>query len=332
MRRCTRCILPETFPGIRLDENGICQYCRREPEVVQRATNKARLRTRFEELVHQVHGQSGYHCLVSWSGGKDSTYVLWLLRKEYGLRILAFTLDNGFVSPGALRNMRQVAESLGVDQIIVKVRFDLLRKIFLASMQEGMYSPRALERASGICNSCMALAKGLGLRMALEKRIPMLAYGWSPGQIPLASALFRANGRMLRAMIEAAMAPLRQVVGSEITAYFPEERHLEDGCEFPHNVSPLAFLEYNEEIILRRLDSLAWERPKDTDPNSSNCLLNGFANLVHLEQMGYHPYVMELAGLVRKSCVDRQDALDRLEVAAAPEVVAAVRAKLGIHP
>jgi hypothetical protein len=200
-----------------------------------------------------------------------------------------------------------------------------------------MYPPRALERASGICNTCMALAKGIGLRMALEKGIPMLAYGWSPGQIPLASAVLRTNPRMLRAMVDAAMVTLKQMTDLEITTYFPEEHHLEnahhpDTPEFPVNVSPLAFLDYDEEAAVRRIQTLGWQRPQDTDPNSTNCLLNSFANSIHVKQMGYHPYVMELAGLVREGCMSREEALDRLEVAAAPEIVAAVEAKLGIPP
>jgi len=333
MKRCTRCVLPETFPGIQFDEEGVCQYCRRMPAAAeQRAAQKATLRARFEDLAHQVHARPGYHCLMSWSGGKDSTYTLWLLKKQYDLNVLAFTFDNGFVSPTAFKNMRLVGENLGVDHVIVKPRFDLLRQIFVASLQPGMYPPRALERASSICNSCMGLAKGIGLRMALEKNIPMLAYGWSPGQIPLASALFHTNARMLRAMREAGLAPLEKVVGSEVSVYFPEERHLEGTTEFPYNVSLLAFLDYDEETALRCIEPLAWERPQDTDPNSTNCLLNSFANMVHVEQMGYHPYAMELAGLVREGYMSRQEALDRLAVPAVPAVVGAVEAKLGVPP
>lgn len=332
MRRCTHCILPETFPGVQFDDEGICQYCRRVPDIEERTAQKARLRTRFEELVSQVRDRPGYHCLMSWSGGKDSTYTLWLLKEQYDLRVLAFTFDNGFVSLTALKNMREVAENLKVDHVIVKSRFDLLRQVFLASMQPGLYPPRALERASSICNSCMALAKGIGLRMALEKNIPILAYGWSPGQIPLASAIFRTNPRMLRAMVETAMAPLEKATDDQVAVYFPEEHHLENAQECPYTVSPLAFLDYDEEAAVRRIAALAWERPRDTDPNSTNCLLNSFANLVHLEQMGYHPYVMELAGLVREGYMSREEALGRLEVAAVPEVVAAVEAKLGIPP
>lgn len=332
MKRCVRCILPESFPGIHFDKEGVCQYCQRLPDPERRAAQKDQLRARFEERVVQVRAQPGHHCLVSWSGGKDSTYTLWLLKEQYDLNVLAFTFDNGFVSPAALDNMRVVAERLGVDHVIVKPCFDLLREVFLGSTQPGIYPPRALERASGICNSCMALAKGIGLRMALEKDIPLLAYGWSPGQIPPASAFFRTNRRMLQAMVEAAMASLQQMTDSQITMYFPEERHLEQVREFPYNVSPLAFLDYDEETALQCIRALGWRRPQDTDPNSTNCLLNSFANMVHVEQMGYHPYAMELAGLVRVGHMSREEALDRLGLAAAPEIVAAVEAKLDIPP
>jgi tRNA(Ile)-lysidine synthase TilS/MesJ len=329
VNRCTRCILPETFPGIRFDADGVCQYCRRMPSAEQQAARRARLCDQFEELVEQTRSRPGYHCMMSWSGGKDSTYTLWNLKQRYDLRVLAFTFDNGFVSPGALKNMRVVAENLQVDHVIVKPRFELLRQVFLAAMRPGVYSTRALERASGICTSCMALAKGIALRLALREQIPMLVYGWSPGQIPLASALFRFNRRMLEAFMATAMAPLREVVGEEIDVYFPEERDLEQ-VESVTNVSPLAFLPADEETALSSIRPLGWRRPEDTDPNSTNCLLNGFASRVHIEQMGFHPYAMELAGLVREGYMAREEALSRLEIEVAPEIEAAVETKLGL--
>jgi hypothetical protein len=330
VRRCTRCILPATFPGIHFDKAGVCQFCHRQPSPEKRAERKARLRARFEALVEQIRPRPGYHCLVAWSGGKDSTYTLWLLKKQFGLHVLAFTFDNGFVSPAARKNIRVVAENLGVDYILVKPRFDLLRQLFIASIQSDIYPPRALERASSICNTCMALAKGIGLRLALEREIPLLAYGWSPGQAPLSAALFRTTPSMLRAFLRTAMAPLQKATDGKIQPYFPQERHLEAAQELPYNVSPLGFLEYDEASALRRIGGLGWQRPQDTDPNSTNCLLNSFANQVHMEQMGYHPYVMELASLVREGYMSRQEALSRLEAATSPEVVAAVRAKLRI--
>ncbi len=333
MKHCTRCVLPETFPGIHFDEEGVCQYCRQTPDPARRAAQKARLRARFEALVDEIRPLPGHHALMAWSGGKDSTYTLWLLRERYGLRVLAFTLDNGFTSPVTLKNVRVVAENLGVDHIIIKPRFDLLRAVFVASAQRpDLYPPKALERASSICNSCIGIAKGIGLRLALERDIPLLVYGWSPGQIPLASALFCFTSPMLRTFLQAARLPLEKVAGDQIAPYFPPENLLDGRDELPYSVAPLAFLEYHEETVLARTRALGWESPSDTDPNSTNCLLNGFACQVHLEQMGYHPYAMELAGLVREGYISRDEALARLNTPTAPEVLTAVRVKLGLTP
>lgn len=331
MKRCTRCILPETFPGVHFDEEGVCQYCRRAPSPEQREAQKAHLRARFEELVADVRSRPGYHCLVAWSGGKDSTYTLWLLKEQYGLHVLSFAFDNGFVSSQALKNMRTVAENLQLDHTIVKPSFDVLKDVFVASTRPGMYSVKALQRASGVCNTCMTIAKGIGLRIAIEHEIPILAYGWSPGQIPLASAFLHFSPSMVQAAVDAAMAPLETVVNGRIMEYFPERQQLLDAKVLPYIVSPLAFLDYDEEEILHRIRDLAWERPKDTDPNSTNCLLNGFASLIHVRQLGYNPYVMELAGLVRDGYMDREEALSRLKIDPVLPVLAAVEAKLGVR-
>ncbi len=330
MRRCTRCVLPETFPGIQFDTDGVCQYCRQMPSQKRRLEQQTKLLARFEALVADVRPETGYHALMSWSGGKDSTYTLGLLREVYDLRILAFTFDNGFVSPAALDNMRAVADHLGVDHVIIRPSFPLMRHLFAASTDPEMYPPKALERASGICSTCMGFAKGIGLRLALEKRVPMMIYGWSPGQIPMPSAFLRPNRQMLEAMVAAASAPLVQASDGEAARYFPEKRHFRDAERMPVNVSPLIFLEWSEAEAVSAIEGYGWQRPDDTDPNSTNCLLNAFANQVHFAQMGYHPYAMELAGLVRDGYMSREEALARLDAPSEPKLVAQVAARLGV--
>lgn len=331
LKRCTRCVLPETFPGITFDADGVCNHCQHYRGDEHLEKQKARLRRKFDGILVQVTGQSEYDCLMSWSGGKDSTYTLAILKERFGLRMLAFTFDNGFVSPRAFENMRIVAENLGVDHIIVKPRSDLMRRIFVGSAQRSdLYAQKALERASNVCTSCMGLAKGIALRLALERDIPLMAYGWSPGQAPLASSIFRGNPQMIRAMLQATIEPLRSLVGDDIAPYFPSEACLADADSVPYNVSPLAFLDFNEEAEVKHISKLGWQRPDDTDPNSTNCLLNAFAIHSHIEQFGFHPYAMELANLVREGYLDREEAIARLEGPPNQKVLTAVRDKLEV--
>lgn len=333
LKRCTRCILPETFPGIKFDEEGVCNYCLASANTLQKQDRlRERLRHKFHDILEQIRGQNQYDCLMSWSGGKDSTFTLMLLKQEYDLNILAFTFDMGFISPTAFSNMRRISENLEVDHVIVKPRFDLLRQIFVASISRDMYPAKALDRASNICTSCMGMAKGIALRIAIEENIPIIAYGWSPGQAPLTSSIFKTNPQMIQAMLPATVAPLQKVVGDRIAPYFPAEHHFDDPTRFPYNISPFAFLDYDEDTVYARIEELGWERPNDTDPNSTNCLLNAFANEAHLRHRGYHPYVLELANMVRGGYLDREEALMRLRVPPDPVILAAVKAKLGLPP
>ena len=332
MRRCVRCILPETFPGIRLDEEQVCQFCRQMPSEEHRAQQQARLRDQFESMAEQVRRRPGYHCVMSWSGGQASTYVLHLLRRQYQLRVLAYTLDNGFLAPSVFRNTRRVAEHLDVDHVIVKPRFELMRRVFVASCQTDLHPPRALERGSGICNSCTALIRGVGLRLALQHNSPMLAYGWLPGQIPLASAVFRSNKPMMQAMIRSAASRLVAAGGEELGLYFPDEIQLEMAELLPVNVSPLVLLPYEAEEAEREIAAVGWERRLDYPISAATCLLYAYANQLHLVEKGFHPCVMELATMVREGHLDRDVALRRLQDAPANPVMRAVAVKLGLYP
>ena len=75
----------------------------------------------------QHKGRGVYDCLVAYSGGKDSTFTLHWLKTICNLKILAFTFDNWFQSDTAIRNIRSVAENMGVDQMTIRPAFNLFR-------------------------------------------------------------------------------------------------------------------------------------------------------------------------------------------------------------
>lgn len=329
MKICKKCVLPETFPGISFDDEGVCNFCRSfKPEKLEQS--KEKYRERFEQLLAEKRRTGGYSAVMAYSGGKDSTYTLMVLRRRYGLSVLALTMDNGFVSPASIENIRTVVESLGVDHILYKPRFDLLSKIFRKAVSSQMYSAKTLERASTICTSCMGIVKFVTLKTAIEGDIPFIAYGWSPGQAPIEASIFKNNPAMIRSMQKALLDPMREEAGAEIENYFLGELHFERADRFPYNVSPLAFLDYDEELIMEEISKLGWKKPDDTDPNSTNCLLNAFANTIHKNAWKFHPYAFELAKLVREGYLEREEALSRLETPELPEIVSLVRKRLGL--
>jgi hypothetical protein len=136
---------------------------------------------------------------------------------------------------------------------------------------------------------------------------------------------------MLQTMVQTAKTALGKATSDDISVYFPNDQDFEQTTEYPYNVSPLTFLDYTEQIAVERIRAIGWQRPQDTDPNSTNCLLNCYANQTHLSQMNYHPYAMELAGLVREGYMTRSEALEKLQSPGSPEAVAAVEARLSIR-
>lgn len=329
---CRNCVLSNIMDGVKLDETGLCNHCKTAVSEERAAEFRTSLKADFAELVEKVRGKGPYDVVVGWSGGKDSTYTVAMLKREYNLRVLGFSFDNGFVSPAAMKNLFTISENLGVELMIIKPPFELMRQIFGGSvLNEHLYPGRALHRASAVCNSCMGMAKFIAMRIAIEKNIPLMAFGWTPGQAAgKVGSLFKMNPAFARSSMEASAKPLRNMVGAEaIRPYFLEDEHFADPERFPYNVSPLAWIDYDEEMIKEHIKQYGWQKPTDTDPNSTNCLLNTFANVVHIKQKGFNPYAMELAELVRKGRMNRDEAIKRLETREDPKVFYHVGKKLG---
>ena len=93
---CSKCVLPETFPGLQYNESGICNYCLHTP--LPDDDKKNEYLSEFENLLDRTKGKQEYDAIIAYSGGKDSTHTMNILTKKYGLKVLAWTLDNGFLS------------------------------------------------------------------------------------------------------------------------------------------------------------------------------------------------------------------------------------------
>lgn len=333
MTTCTRCILTDGFPGISFDEQGVCNFCRSyKPETVN-AEAKRKYEEKFLGLVKEHRNRSGYDVLMAYSGGKDSTYTLDLFVNRYGLKVLALTFDNTFISERSFVNMRNVTAALGVDHLILRPNPQTLKTIFRTAAKQELYSHKAMERASTICTSCIGLVKAIILRTALEKGIPFVGFGWSPGQAPIQASVMRTNPGLTRATQKTITEPLTNVVGSAeiLSQYFVTDQQFDNAERFPWNIHPLAFLEYNEEKMMARNMELGWERPLDTDPNSSNCLLNAYANQVHHDRYGFHPYAWEIANMVRSGVMTREKGMEKFENGENPDLVKYAQDRLEDH-
>ncbi len=328
---CNRCILPSTFPGISFNSEGVCNHCQRYKGDAATVSSQEKYEKKFLKLLEEKRPASGYDVLVAYSGGKDSTYTLDVFVNRYGLRVLALTFDNGFISPRAVENIGEVCGNLGVDSLIVRPPAPLLHKIFRTAASRELYSAKTLERASTICTSCIGMVKGIVLRTAVEKRIPFLGFGWSPGQAPVQSSVMKTNPALFKSTQSAILSPLQEIAGDAVLQYFVSEEQFAQKELFPYNIHPLAFLPYDENAIKERIAEFGWVKPDDTDPNSSNCTLNAFANQVHRARYDFHPYVWEIANMVRTGVLSRDEGIEKIEPPEDEAMVGYSRGVLGLE-
>ena len=122
LRRCTRCILPESMPFIEFDEKGVCNYCRNYEKL------EVKGREGLEEALSQYRRRDGEaDCIVAFSGGRDSCYGLHMLKTEFGMNPIALTYDWGMVTDLARRNQARVCGKLGIEHIIVSANIEKKR-------------------------------------------------------------------------------------------------------------------------------------------------------------------------------------------------------------
>lgn len=115
LKRCSRCILPETFPFIQYDATGVCNYCRN-----YRLKNQPKPFEDLLDLIEPYRRTDGKpDCIVPFSGGRDSTYALHIIKTKLGLNPIAFTYDWGMVTDLGRRNIARACGKLGVENIIV---------------------------------------------------------------------------------------------------------------------------------------------------------------------------------------------------------------------
>ncbi len=128
-RTCIRCINDKTVKKITFDEKGLCSHCSCYDKYKPLLKDYDQLEKLFLEKI-SAPGDYAYDAAVGFSGGKDSTYVLYKLVKEYKLKVKAYTLNNGFMSNEAKAKIDRLVKEIGVEHEYIIYDDALLKKTY----------------------------------------------------------------------------------------------------------------------------------------------------------------------------------------------------------
>lgn len=169
LQYCVRCCMPETQEGIGFDEMGICRACQSSEQKIHIdwSERKESLRTILDEA--KAKAGNNYDCIIPISGGKDSTFQLHVLTKEFGMKPLAVTFSHNWWSETGWYNLVNSLETFNVDHIVFNPNRALINKL-------------AKRSVAGIGDVSWHDHAGVGafpLHIATKFKIPLLIWGES---------------------------------------------------------------------------------------------------------------------------------------------------------
>ena len=307
LTHCKRCGLSDAVPGVQFLERDLCETCFEFDTYKERAAAYFPDTPELERKIARAASSSNgkFDAIMMLSGGKDSTYAAYRLA-DYSSRVLAVTLDNGYISDQAKENIQRVTNDLGWEHRYLST--DKMNQIFVDS----------LKTHSNVCQGCFKALYTLVFRTALAEGAPMVVTGLSRGQFfetRLTPELFR-NSAPTCAQLDDMVARARKAYHAEddeISRLLKTD-DLKDG-RFLSQIEVLDIYRYIDVPVSEIYDFLEkntpWRRPTDTG-RSSNCLINDAGIYVHKTREGYHNYALPYAWDVRMGHKTREQALEEL--------------------
>jgi len=290
-----------------MDARRLCRLCRepaRTADAIELAQAERRLREQdLENTLAAVKGRGRpYDALVCLSGGKDSLYLLYRLKIDYGLNVLAFTTDVS-IPEAAWQSIRRTVGKLEVDHLVYRPPDAFYRKLFrhLLTQQE--------ERGAVYTVSYVyaPLFEGDALQVAMEKGIPLVAAGYSPGQ-PEPERMVYEFSRKMVAATDWTPPGLRDVgifSEAELARFWNPSRY-PSGTQFPRYLAPYHAWDYDQDHVMREVVRLGLvDKPSHASPVVSNYPINWLLMYSDLLNFGYNPYAPEFAALIRSGKASR---------------------------
>jgi tRNA(Ile)-lysidine synthase TilS/MesJ len=294
---CSRCILPMKEEETSVASGRQCALCDRYDKKWKGHDWQAS-RLEFKRSIEESRNRgNGYDCIVPVSGGKDSSYVLYVLRKQYGLRTLAVHYDNWFQSPEAHDNVRSLVRRLGTGLISHCHAWEPLKEL---------YKTYTVRTGGDICATCNMGVSHAVYKIAEAENIPLIIWGYSPvlENTPIYSGKRYCREKMYRNVLMGTGA--ESLAGLLAYDHFKRRNHFKSLYFF-------AYHEYSESRIKEVLKKeLAWKEASHGS-NKADCAIFPVANYFKILANGYGRLRIKKAALVRDGQIIRKEAMEEIE-------------------
>lgn len=164
--RCVRCGIPETYETVEFNDSGICSICL-QSDFKNTQIDWDMRKLEFDSIIKRYRGKFNYDAIVPFSGGKDSTWTLLYLMKEYKIKPLVVQFDHGFMRPNLLENNERTFRKLGIAVHTFRPNWRVVKRVMLES----------LIRKGDFCWHCHTGIFAYPMQVALKEKIPLVIWG-----------------------------------------------------------------------------------------------------------------------------------------------------------
>jgi N-acetyl sugar amidotransferase len=162
---CRNCVMPSTRPRIEFDARGFCNACVWAEEKKTLVDWEGRWK-KLEALCDKHRRKDGFDCIVGVSGGKDGSYVSYMLKHKLGMTPLALTVTVPLAMEVGDSNLHRFVES-GYDHMKVTPNPHISRE----------YNRIGLVEQGRPLWGWQINLQAVLLRVALAHQIPLIMYG-----------------------------------------------------------------------------------------------------------------------------------------------------------
>jgi N-acetyl sugar amidotransferase len=314
LKYCVRCCMPETQEGQSLDSHGYCNVCRSSEEKMR--IDWSLRRKQLVEILEKAKKDNinkPYDCLIPISGGKDSTYQLHVLVKEFNMRPLAVTFSHNWYSSVGMLNLVNSLEIFDIDHIMFTPKRSQVNKL----------AKKSLSTIGDACWHCHAGIGAFPLKIAKDYGIGLLIWGESVAESS-------SRGTYAKPIMK-----FDQDYFLKVSAKVPPSAMVEEGestRELKGYETPTAEEYASAEITGIHLgDYIFWDEERQTEfiqseygwketaiegtykrYKSAECIMPGVHDFANYLKRGYGRASFHASGDVRAGIVTREEAFEHL--------------------
>jgi len=314
--RCKKCIIPATYPGVHFNEQDICSFCLHPIE--EKPFTEKDLKIKLDKIIKTHQGKGKYDVIVGLSGGKDSSYVAYYLKKEYDLKILGVNFDNGYRSEYATHNIVSLIDKLEIDFLTIRPSQVFIKKLFA----------HFLQKQGEFCSVCNNMGYLLIASFAWNQKktsgvSPLVVGGWSkkyeyqPG-ISVTSMQYFFNNLTSKLMEELITQPLieEKVVRSYMHLNDPRQVTMgtKEAEEFENYIMNMIQLPDYIPWDLKKMptilmENVGWKQPLNSHSSHFDCTIFPVKEFLKFKKYGLTQETIKNSVMIREGLITREEAL-----------------------